>query len=84
LEGPKAEQAEGGVGQAVFRRWLGEHLRGDAARGEVDEVVTLEGGFAGGSVVFAESVGHVAGLVGTDCSPGAGRRVPSGWMESML
>lgn len=62
--GAEAEEAEGGVGEAVLRRGLGEHLGGDAAGGEVNEVVTLEGGLPGGAVVFAEGVGDMAGLVG--------------------
>ena len=41
LGGAEAEEAEGGVGEAVFRGRLGEHLRGDAAGGEVDQVVAL-------------------------------------------
>ncbi len=63
LRRPEAEESEGGVGQAIFGRRLREHLRGDAAGGQVDEVVALEGRLAGGAVIFAEGVRDVAGLV---------------------
>ena len=65
LGGAEGEEAEGGVGQAVFGGGLGEHLRRDAAGGEVDQVEALEGAFARGPVKFAEGEGDVAGLVGT-------------------
>ena len=61
----EAQEAEGGVGEAVFGGRLGEHLRGDAARGEVDDVVALEGRLAGGAKILAEGEGDVAGFVGT-------------------
>ncbi|MCU0793545.1 MAG: hypothetical protein MUE42_12010 [Opitutaceae bacterium] len=73
LGGAEAEEAEGGVGEAVFRRGLGEHLGGDATGGEVDQVVALERGLAGGAVVFAEGEGDVAGLVGAGFLAGGGK-----------
>ena len=60
----EAEEPEGGVGEAIFSRRLGEHLRGDAARGEVDDVVAFEGGRAGRAVIFAEGECDVAGFIG--------------------
>ena len=65
LGGTEGEEAEGGVGQAVFGGGLGEHLRRDAACGEVDQVEALEGAFTRGPVELAEGEGDVAGFVRT-------------------
>jgi len=59
----KSEEPEGGVGEAVFGGGLGEHLRGDAAGGEIDEVVAFQGGLPGGAIKLTEGVGHMAWLV---------------------
>jgi hypothetical protein len=61
----EAEEAEGGVGEAVFGGGLGKHLCRHAAGGEIDQIVALECGLAGDTVVFAEGVGYVTGFVGT-------------------
>ena len=72
LGGAEAEKAEGRVGETILGGGLGEHLGGDAAGCEVDEVVPLEGAFTGGAVIFAERVGNMAGLVGTRILAGGG------------
>ena len=59
----EAQQAEGGVGEAVLRRRIGENLGGHAARREVDDVVPLQRGLAGGAVKFSECKGDVPGFV---------------------
>ena len=74
LGGAEAEEAEGGVGQAVLGGRLGEHLGRDGAGREVEEVVTGQGTFAGGTVVFAQGEGDVARFVGPGVFSGNGER----------
>ena len=62
--GAEAEEAERSVGEAVFGGRLREHLRGDAACGEIDDIVALKRGLAGGAVKFAERERDVTGFVG--------------------
>jgi hypothetical protein len=59
----EAKQSERSVSQAVFRRRLGEHLGGDTAGSQIDEVKPLQVCLAGGAEVLTERVGGMAGLV---------------------
>ena len=68
----KSEEAERGIGEAVFGGGLGEHLRGDTTRSEVDEVEAFERGLAGGAVELAEGVGYVAWFVRARLFAGSG------------
>ena len=63
LGGAEREETERGVGQAVFRSGLGEHLRGDAARGEVDQIVTLEGGLTSSAIELSKGKGDMTGFI---------------------
>jgi len=69
----EAEEAERGVGEAVFRGGLGKHLRGDTAGRQIDEVVALEGGLASGTIIIAEGIGDVARFVGARLLAGSGK-----------
>ena len=69
----EAKESERSVGEAVFGRGLREHLRGNAARREVDEIVVVECGLAGRAIIFAEGVGDVAGFVGARELAGSGK-----------
>lgn len=62
-----------GVGEAVFRGGLGKHLRGDTAGRQIDEVVALEIGLAGGTIIIAEGIGDVARFVGARLLAGSGK-----------
>ena len=63
LRRAEAEETERGVGEAVFGGRFGEHLRRHAARGEIDEVVAFERGFARGAIEFSEGARDMARLV---------------------
>ena len=76
----EGEEAEGGVGEAVFRGGLGEHLRGDAARREIDEIVAAQRGLAGGAIEFSKREGDVAGFVGAG-NLTVGRQERAVWLD---
>ncbi len=76
LGGAEGEQAERGVGEAVFVFLVGEGLGGDAAGGEVDEVEIPYLGLVGRPVVLANGQRGVARFVGAAAFVGEGSDRP--------